>query len=231
MELADVVRSRAMVRRFDPARPVPRGALDRVLASALRAPSAGFSQGWDFVVLEDAVDVAAYWSATTDDGDPGDESAGDGQDRPGLPVDTGQGRRRAWLDGVRTAPVLVVCCSHKDAYLSRYAEPDKGWTDNDEARWPVPYWDIDTGMAALLMLLTAVDVGLGALFFGVPPEHHDGVHEHFGIPRARTLIGVVALGYAAEQRAPSPGSAQTRRRRPPGEVLHFGRFGTSRALA
>jgi hypothetical protein len=35
-----------------------------------------------------------------------------------------------------------------------------------ESHWPVPYWDIDAGMAALLMLLTAVD-GLGACFFGV----------------------------------------------------------------
>jgi carbon monoxide dehydrogenase subunit G len=33
--------------------------------------------------------------------------------------------------------------------------PDKGWTDRDEARWPVPFWQIDTGMAALLILLTA----------------------------------------------------------------------------
>ena len=60
--------------------------------------------------------------------------------------------------------------SNKSAYLDRYAEPDKGWTDRDECRWPVPYWDVDAGMAALLMLLTAVDEGLGACFFGIPPE-------------------------------------------------------------
>jgi hypothetical protein len=29
------------------------------------------------------------------------------------------------------------------------------------------YWQIDTGFAALLVLLTAVDAGLGALFFGI----------------------------------------------------------------
>ena len=47
-------------------------------------------------------------------------------------------------------------------YLERYAEPDKGRTDRDEARWPVPYWDVDTGMAALHMLLTAVVLVLHA---------------------------------------------------------------------
>ena len=67
-----------------------------------------------------------------------------------------------WLTGMMRAPVVIVPLSHKDAYLERYAQPDKGWTDRDEARWPVPYWDVDTGMASLLMLLTAVDEGLGA---------------------------------------------------------------------
>ena len=71
-----------------------------------------------------------------------------------------------WQD-LFNAPLLIVCLSNKSAYLDRYAEPDKGWTDRSEAHWPAPYWDIDTGMAAMLILLTAVDAGLGALFFGI----------------------------------------------------------------
>jgi nitroreductase len=120
--------------------------------------------------------------------------------------------------------VLVLCLSHKDAYLDRYAAPDKGWTDRDEARWPVPYWDVDTGMASLLILLTATDEGLGSLFFGVPPEHHDAVHEAFGIPASRTIVGVVSMGYAV----PGPKSPSLRRHRRPGpEVAHWGRFGVA----
>ena len=61
------------------------------------------------------------------------------------------------------APALIVALSEKQIYLDRYAEPDKGWTDRAESRWPVPYWHIDTGMAALLILLGAVDDGLGEL--------------------------------------------------------------------
>ena len=67
-------------------------------------------------------------------------------------------------------PVIVVPCSSKEAYLDRYAEPDKGWADREDRRWPVPYWHIDTGMASLLILQTAVDEGLGACFFGIPRE-------------------------------------------------------------
>ena len=89
----------------------------------------------------------------------------------------------------------------------------------------MPYWDIDTGMAALLMLLTATDNGLGALFFGVAPECHDEVHEEFGIPRERTIVGVVALGYEV----PGPKSPSLKRgKRGPAEVVHWGQFGTHR---
>ena len=51
MEFQDVVRKRKMVRSFED-RPIPPDVLDRILANALHAPSAGFSQGWAFVVLE-----------------------------------------------------------------------------------------------------------------------------------------------------------------------------------
>jgi nitroreductase len=201
MEFTEVVRRRRMVRNYDPDRPVPQEVLERVLGNAVRAPSAGFSQGWDFVVLTAAEDREAFWTASTEPG----------------------GEPDSWLRGIRNAPCLILCCSDKGAYLSRYAEPDKGWTDQDEARWPVPYWDIDTGMAALLMLLTAVDEGLGGLFFGVPPEHQDAVHQRFAIPDDRTIVGVVSVGYPAPDRK-SPSLKRGRREVP--QVTHAGRFGT-----
>ena len=102
-----------------------------------------------------------------------------------------------------TAPVLVVPLSSKDAYLDRYAEPDKGWTDRDEARWPVPYWHTDAAMAAMLMLLTATDEGLGACFFGVPAPAVDRFRDEFGVPPAHTPVG---RGLArAPHRRPRPG--------------------------
>ncbi|EWT01865.1 nitroreductase [Intrasporangium oryzae NRRL B-24470] len=203
MEFSEVVRRRRMVRRYDPDRPVPDEVVERCLANAVRAPSAGFSQGWDFVVLTTEDEREAFWRVTTDEGAPSD----------------------AWLSGIRAAPVLVLCLSDKEAYLERYAAPDKGWTDRDEARWPVPYWDVDTGMASLLILLTAVDEGLGGLFFGVPPERQAAVKEAFTIPSGRGIVGVVSMGYAV----PGPKSPSLRRhRRGASEVGHWGRFGVAR---
>ena len=197
MEFQEVVRRRRMVRNYDPTRPVPEAVRDRLLANALRAPSAGFSQGWAFLVLESDADRARFWRATTDSPDDPDP----------------------WLRDMMTAPLLIVPLSHKQAYLDRYAASDKGWTDRDEARWPVPYWDIDTGFAALLMLLTAVDEELGACFFGVPPERLDPFRAEFGVPGEYTPIGCVSVGY----RAPDRRSPSLRRgHRPVSEVVHHG---------
>jgi nitroreductase len=206
VEFRDVLRRRRMVCRFDPDRPVPPSALQAVLYAAQRAPSAGFSQGWDFVVLVEAADRQRFWDATRD------------PDRlEAAPADR-------WLAGVSAAPVLVLCLSDPDTYLDRYAEPDKGWADRDPARWPVPYWDVDTGMAAMLMLLAAVDQGLGALFFGVPPGRHEAVRQAHGIPGNRRLVGVVALGHELRR---TEGSSRTRPRRAPADVVHWGHFGLS----
>jgi nitroreductase len=145
MEFESVARRRRMVRAYDPARAVSRETIDRLIGLGTHAPSAGFSQGWHFLVLDDPATCAEFWSATT----------------TGAPSN-------AWLDPMRTAPALIVTLSDKQAYLDRYAEPDKGFTDKSESHWPVPYWDVDTGMAAMLMLLGVADAGLAACFFGVP---------------------------------------------------------------
>jgi nitroreductase len=200
MELSEAIRRRRMVRAYDADRPVPDDVVDLLLHNAIRAPSAGFSQGWDFLVLRRSADREMFWSATAESDEPPD----------------------SWLAGMHDAPLLIVCLSDRDTYLDRYAESDKGWTDRDPGRWPVPYWDVDTGMAALLILLTAVDAGLGSCFFGVPPLAHESLRAAFAIPANRTPVGVVSVGYPAPDR-PSP--SLRRGRRGLDEVAHEGRFG------
>jgi len=198
MEFEEVVRKRRMVRSFE-SRALPPEVVERILRNAQRAPSAGFSQGWAFLALEGREQTHTYWSTVG-------------------PRDAAAFR---WQD-LFTAPLLIVCLADKRAYLERYAEPDKGWTDRDETRWAAAYWDIDTGMAALLMLLTAVDAGLGALFFGVPPDKVAVLRATFGIPEELAPIGTVAVGYP---KAGDPPSRSARRaRRPADEVVHRGHW-------
>jgi nitroreductase len=199
MEYAEVVRRRRMVRNYDPDRPVPREVVERLLGYAVHAPSAGFSQGWGFLVLTEADDRAAFWTATTPPGEGADP----------------------WFEGMSRAPVIVVAHGSRDVYLDRYAAADKGWTDRDEARWPVPYWYVDAGFASLLMLLGVVDEGLGACFFGIPPETVDAYRERFGVPATYTPIGAMTIGYRApDRRSPS----LKRGRRPVADVTHWGRW-------
>jgi nitroreductase len=204
MEFQDVVRRRKMVRDYA-TDPVDPAIIDRALHNAVRAPNAGFSQGWGFLVLDRAEDVRRYWEVTCD------------PDELAAPDD--------WLTGMMHAPVIVVPCSSKAAYLTRYAQPDKGWTDEDETRWPVPFWHIDTGMAALLILQTVTDAGLGACYFGVPPDRVPPVREAFDIPATFDPIGAITIGHRTATDG-APGSPTTRPRRAQDDVVHRGRWGS-----
>lgn len=198
MDFQKVLHRRRMVRNYDD-RPLPPGVLDRMLANAARAPSAGFTQGWDFLVLEGKEQTERFWEATFSHRSRDDF---------------------AW-PGLFRAPAILVALSNKDAYLDRYAEADKGWADRDETRWPVPYWHVDTGFAALLMLLTAVDAGLGASFFGVFPDQVDTFRQAFGVPADRTPVGAVTVGYPAPDR---PSRSVQRGRREVADMVHRGQW-------
>src|SRR3954454_7620501 len=199
MEFQDVVRRRRMVRNYaeDPVDPA---VVDRMLHNATHAPSAGFSQGWGFLRLDTPEDLRRYWAVTA------------GEEALAQPDE--------WLAGMVRAPVLIVPCSNKSAYLARYAERDKGWTDRDESRWPVPFWHLDTAMATLLILQTAVDAGLGACFFGIPPERTGAFRVEFGVARGYTPGGAVTRGStprSARSRSGTGPGTRGPRAPPPGE--------------
>jgi nitroreductase len=195
MEFRDVLRRRRMIRSYREDRQVPADALDAILGAALRAPSAGFTQGVSLLVLSSATERETFWQAATE-------------------------ANSTWLRGMRTAPVLVLVWTSDQAYLDRYAEPDKGWTDRDPARWSAPYWYVDAGMASMAALLSAVDHDLGACFFGIPTARIAAVRETFGVPPNQLSVGVISLGYPVP--APAIGSPTRRPRKAPSEVIHHG---------
>ncbi|PZR87184.1 MAG: nitroreductase [Candidatus Nephthysia bennettiae] len=198
-----------MVRAFT-TEPLAPGVTERMLAAANRAPSAGFSQGYALLVLDQPAQLAPFWElALAPDDDEGEDSK-DGAAGPSF-------------EHLVNAPLVIVPLSCKDIYLDRYARQDKGWTDRDESRWPVPYWDIDTGFMALLMLLAAVDEGLGALFFGILPAQIPRFRELFGVPGAYLPIGAVAIGHP-DQAADQGGSSRVISRRRLDDLVHRGRW-------
>jgi nitroreductase len=176
MEFQDAVLRRRMVRDFTD-EPVVRPLLDQLMANATRVPSAGYSQGFAFVVLTDPGQRRLFWETTSG------------------PAWRGESESVS----LTRAPVVILPLAHKQAYLDRYALPDKAHTPlSKEAHWPAPYWDIDTGFGVMLILLTATDLGLGALFFGIFQGQQE-LMDALGVPEGYRPIGAIAVGH------PTPG--------------------------
>ncbi len=101
MELYEAIFTRRDIRRFRPD-PVPDAALERILRAAHAAPSVGFMQPWDFVIVRSPESRAAVWGLF--------EAAN------ALARTRFTGERRALYDrlrlqGIREAPVnLCVTC-------------------------------------------------------------------------------------------------------------------------
>jgi nitroreductase len=197
-DLARVIARRRMTRSFAE-RPIDAGLLGSLLDLARRAPSAGFSQGTHFLVLEGS-SLDEFWSLT--------------------------GARDWWSTrhpGVLRAPVVVVPLADPDAYTQRYGEVDKaGHGLEDPDNWPVPFWLTDTAMATQNLLLLADSHGLGALYFGIF-RNADAFLASRGVPVAVRAVGAVALGYRADDDRPT-GSSEARERRPAATVIHRHRW-------
>jgi nitroreductase len=195
VEFREVARRRRMVRRFDQ-RPIPRDVLDRVLDLGRRGPSAGFSQGLELLVLDTPVTVAEFWQITRD---------------PEFGWD---------LEDLAVGPTAIVLpMPDADRYVERYSQPDKIAFGMDRAEnWPVPFWDVDAAMAAMLILLAAVDEGLGGWFFGITHGERE-LLDRFGVPERLRPIGIIGLGYRAEHDSPT-GSSTKRPRRAFEEQVH-----------
>jgi nitroreductase len=196
VQFAEVVARRRMVRRYRPD-PVNPAVVERVVATACRGPSAGFSQGLAFVVVTDA-QIRARLAELCDE-----------------PAHVARGAV-PWLS---VAPVHVVPCVRRADYDARYAAADKVRSRGPE-RWAVPFWWVDGGAALMLLLLAAVDEGLGAGLLDIADRA--GVRALLDIPPDVEPLGLVTLGYAVDTQPPS--SATRRPRRPLSEQLHWQRW-------
>ena len=196
MEFDNVVLKRRMVRNFQ-RKVVPIERVEKILTLAQHAPSAGFSQGWAYVVVTDA--------------------------QAKRKIGEIQGEQDFYSDRfhkfVSEAPMLIVACVSEQIYHERYQEPDKLNEDGTEIEWPVPYWHFDIGGACMLIFLSAVNEGLAAAFTGV--FRVDDMRKFLGIPGHFQPVGVISIGYPAEDvKSPSI----KRGRKPFQQVVHYERW-------
>lgn len=199
MELTEVLRRRRMTRNFS-GRPLGSEVVDHLLRAALRAPSAGNTQGREFVVLEGAGQTALYWKTVTD---------------------AGWRARSRRFEGMSRAPVIVLPFADPEAYVSRYQEADKLPDTGDAVEWVIPYWYVDAAFATMILLLGASDLGIGAAFLG-NFRGEEALRSALGVPQRHRWLGAVLLGESA---LPDPPTASAARRpRTFGDSVHRGHW-------
>jgi len=203
MDFADVMRRRRMVRNYTD-EPVPHEAVDRIVACGRKAPSGGFSQGVRFVVVTEP-DTRRRIAELANEAEYVVAAGGE-----------------PWIT---RAPVHIVVAMREGDYHDRYTEPDKLKLTGQEVEWRVPWWWVDAGKAVMLLLLAAVDEGLGAGLFGLVGDENDRLRELLGIPGDCEIVGVVTVGHPApEPLRERTKAAIRRRRRPLEEVVRWERW-------
>jgi nitroreductase len=193
MEFRYVLARRRMVRNYQPD-PIDPEVLERVAAAALRAPSAGYTQGLTVVVVTDERKRQKI------------AELADEQDYVSAGFDP-------WISG---APAHIIISVSERSYHGRYREPDKLGESGEEIAWPVPYWWVDAGAALMAVLMAAVDEGLGAGFLGVHSIPY--LQATLALPPDSHPIGVVTVGHPAPDRR---SSSLKRGERPRSHTLHF----------
>jgi nitroreductase len=202
VEFRQLLAKRRMVRAYEP-EPIPRETLDRIASTIRRAPSGGFSQGQRLVVVTDP------------------ETRKRVAEIAGEEYYVGQGFA-PWISG---AAALIVVCAREEDYHERYRQPDKVEEDGGEIEWPVPYWHVDAGKAAMLVLLAAIDEGLGAGVFGLSAEGIAEVRGLLSIPEDVAIVEVITLGKAgADDPSDRLSSRGTRPRKSMDELVRWERW-------
>jgi len=185
-----------MVRSYTD-QPVDLDTVERIVARGRKAPSGGFSQGVRMVVVTEPETRAKIAELAQEP----------------------QYVKLGFQPWISKAPVHVVVAMREESYHERYSQPDKVGESGKEIEWRVPWWWVDAGKAVMLLLLAAVDEGLGAGLFGLVGDDNDRLRELLGMPGDLEIVGVITIGHEAP--APVTGSRAKFNWKPLEEVVRW----------
>ena len=185
--------------------PVPDDVLTRVIGAAHTAPSVGFSQPWDFLVLRDPAARSRIKELAT-------------EQRKRFAASLPAPRARAFTDlktdaiGETPLDVVVTCDPTRGGrhVLGRHTQPRTG-----------PY---STALAVQNLWLAARAEGLGVGWVSFFDERE--LARVLGLPQHVEVVAYLSIGYVTEfPPEPELAAAGWARRRPLGWAVHDGRWG------
>jgi 5,6-dimethylbenzimidazole synthase len=184
---------------------VPEAVLGRILDAAHHAPSVGFMQPWDFIVIRDeSVRRAIYTNF---------ERA----NRQAAAIYEGEQRRlydTLKLAGILEAPVnLCITCDHERPKGSGLGRQSDSATD---------LYSTVCAVQNLWLAARAESLGVGWVSILNPEE----LKAILGIPRSLTAVAYLCIGYVSEF-LPSPELEEKgwERRESLAKLIHFDRWG------
>lgn len=181
-----LLRSRRSIRRFQN-RPVPRAVLERILRTALRAPSAHNRQPWRFVLVQsperrEALIRVLHQAWQRD------------MERDGLPEAEIQTRLRRSRERLMAAPVLLCLC-HDTRTEDPYPDPRRQQAERLMGVQSV-------ALAGLYLLLAAHAEGLAGVWICAPLFAPEAVRRALTLPASWEPQAFLLLGYPAQRARP-----------------------------
>lgn len=202
-DFLQLVKKRRSFRRFKPD-PVPKEIVERVLEAARHSPSAGNSQPWEFVVVQDAATKRSITQSIT---------SGYKKIRE---ADPNWYRAVAVQPYLSTAPVLIVVCGDRRLQKTYPAHlPGEILLHQSLA------------ISIYALQLAAASLGLATAWATMQTELRETqIRKLLGIPDVYTVDHIVPLGYPDEEKEKSEKALRPVRerasfRRELAEIVHY----------
>lgn len=179
----EIVNTRRSIRIFED-RPVPQDIIDKLLQTAVLAPSAHNAQHWRFVVITKDKDKLRFAKRMGIDHRTALLAGGMSE------ADV-ESRARAREDRISRAPVIVLLC------LDTEDVRNFNDTTRDDGDYLMGVQSV--ALAGGHLLLAAQAEGLGAVWICAPLFAPDRVREALDLPPNWIPQGMISLGYPAEE--------------------------------
>jgi nitroreductase len=207
MSFVEAVEGRRSVRRYRP-EPVPREDVERMVALAARAASAGNAQMWRFIAVQDRQVLQAMKRAVDERFD----------ELTAWPELAGQGKElraaRAYATFFADAPlcVAVLCLPYASRMDRMLTLRGMSREERDRLRQRPELQSV--GAAVQLLITAAHSMGCGGCWMSAPVVAAEGLEQVLGVEPPAQLVALVPIGRPA-------GAPRRSGRLPLEEILSF----------